>query len=339
MEDLSQVTDDGLETALKEGTARERRCCVAALSQLGEFDARGLPEAAGYPTLYAFCVGELGWSEHTAYERVQAARALRRLPGLGTLIEAGAVRLAAIVVLGPYLAYDNYEELLAEARGLGRKELETLAAALDPRPDIPDAVELAAAEGADAAAAAPREARDSVQALSAERVHFGFTGSVELRRKIERARALLWHKDPSGRLEAVIDTLADYYLDRKDPDRRTGLAARAPGSAAVGAGRAGAGRPDGSGRAEGAAPEDRPAAARSRLIPAAVKEEVWERDEGRCAYVSDGGRRCEERAGLEYDHIVPWVLGGRSDSAVNIRLLCRSHNQHAAARLGLGRAE
>ena len=351
MHGLSKETDDGLERRLKDGALLERRALVAALAQLQEFDARGLPQAAGYPTLYAFCVAELGWQENAAFERVQAARLLRRLPGLERLIEEGAAKLTALVVLGPYLQEDTCEELLAEARGLGRRDLEALAAALDPRPDIPDAVGpvtepgpgTGTEEGAARAERGPRTPeRDRVLALSAERVHFGFTGSVELRRKIERARALLWHKDPSGRLEAVIDSLADYYLDRRDPDRRTGLAARDPGAepAGSGAGSRGPGHPAGEGRGQGRAadiaPEDRLAAARSRLVPQAVKEQVWERDGGRCAYVSEGGRRCEERGGLEYDHIVPWALGGRSDSAVNIRLLCRAHNQWSAKRAGLG---
>lgn len=349
MEELSKETDDGLERQLKDGADEERRNLVAALARLSEFDVRGLAQAAGYPTLYAYCVGELGWQENTAFERVQAARLLRRLPGLGRLIENGGTKLTALVILGPYLQEDCYEELLAEAKGLGRRDLEALAAALDPRPDVPDAVEPVtdAASTADAATARGERglrARDCVKALSAERVHFGFTGSVELRRKIERARALLWHKDPSGRLETVIDSLADYYLDRRDPDRRTGLAARDPRAepAGAGPGSRGPGRPAGEGRGQGRAadiaPEDRLAAARSRLVPQEVKDEVWERDGGRCAYVAGGGRRCEARDGLEYDHIVPWALGGRSDSAVNIRLLCRAHNQWSAKQAGLGLA-
>jgi 5-methylcytosine-specific restriction endonuclease McrA len=68
-----------------------------------------------------------------------------------------------------------------------------------------------------------------------------------------------------------------------------------------------------------------------RHIPAAVKREVWERDEGRCTFVSESGRRCEERARLEYDHIEPVARGGEA-TAENVRLACRSHNQYAAER-------
>lgn len=64
-----------------------------------------------------------------------------------------------------------------------------------------------------------------------------------------------------------------------------------------------------------------------------VRHEVWQRDEGRCAFVSPDGVRCNETTWLEWDHIVPWALGGSSDDPANIRLLCRSHNQSEALRL------
>jgi hypothetical protein len=62
-----------------------------------------------------------------------------------------------------------------------------------------------------------------------------------------------------------------------------------------------------------------------------VKRTVWERDGGRCTFVSESGRRCEERAWLEYDHAEPVARGGQA-TAENLRLLCRAHNQHAAER-------
>jgi hypothetical protein len=64
---------------------------------------------------------------------------------------------------------------------------------------------------------------------------------------------------------------------------------------------------------------------RSRHVPAAVRREVYERDQGQCAFVSADGRLCEAKAFLEYDHVLPWAaLGGSSPD--NIRLLCRAHN-------------
>lgn len=301
------LTDDALEARLKELAETERNAVAEQLALLAEFDVRGLPEAGGLSSLYEYCVRELGLTESAAYERVRAARAAARWPQVAGEFREKKLSLAAVAVLAPLLNGSTAPELLAGARGMGRREAEDLAASLLPRPDRDDEV---------APSAPDRRERERIEALSAERVHFAFTGSTELRRDIERARELLWHKDPSGRLEAVVGAMADFYLDREDPDRRLGRSAQAP-------------------------PRDeaRLAAARSRLVPQAVKDEVWLRDGGACSFVSPAGLRCTARAGLEYDHIVPWVFGGRSDAAVNIRLLCRAHNTATARVAGVMEAK
>ena len=69
--------------------------------------------------------------------------------------------------------------------------------------------------------------------------------------------------------------------------------------------------------------------AASRHIPAHVKREVWQRDQGRCAFRSPSGVRCTERGALEFDHIRPFADGGAA-TVDNVRLLCRQHNQYEA---------
>ncbi len=63
---------------------------------------------------------------------------------------------------------------------------------------------------------------------------------------------------------------------------------------------------------------------RSRYIPAAVRREVWRRDEGCCSYVDvRSGRRCGSRYRLEIDHIVPFALGGTAELS-NLRVVCEA---------------
>lgn len=57
----------------------------------------------------------------------------------------------------------------------------------------------------------------------------------------------------------------------------------------------------------------------ARLIPSAVKQEVWKRDGGRCV-------ECGSTDNLHFDHIIPFSRGGSSLTAQNIQLLCARHN-------------
>jgi 5-methylcytosine-specific restriction endonuclease McrA len=64
-------------------------------------------------------------------------------------------------------------------------------------------------------------------------------------------------------------------------------------------------------------------------IPAAVRREVWSRDEGKCTWPLDSGGTCGSTLRLEIDHVVPRGRGGAS-TADGCRLRCKSHNQLAA---------
>ena len=54
--------------------------------------------------------------------------------------------------------------------------------------------------------------------------------------------------------------------------------------------------------------------------------EVWKRDGGRCVV-------CGETDELQFDHVLPYALGGTSLTAENVQLLCARHNLAKGARL------
>ena len=58
---------------------------------------------------------------------------------------------------------------------------------------------------------------------------------------------------------------------------------------------------------------------RRRIIPTAVKLEVWKRDGGKCVV-------CGASDELHFDHDLPFSLGGTSVTAANVQLLCARHN-------------
>jgi HNH endonuclease len=56
-----------------------------------------------------------------------------------------------------------------------------------------------------------------------------------------------------------------------------------------------------------------------RVIPTAVKLEVWKRDKGACA-------KCGSKQNLHFDHMIPYSQGGSSKDSKNIQILCAKHN-------------
>jgi hypothetical protein len=65
---------------------------------------------------------------------------------------------------------------------------------------------------------------------------------------------------------------------------------------------------------------------RGRLIPTAIKVEVWRRDRGRCVV-------CGATDELHFDHILPVAKGGTSVTADNVQILCARHNLEKSARI------
>ncbi len=60
-------------------------------------------------------------------------------------------------------------------------------------------------------------------------------------------------------------------------------------------------------------------------IPDKVKMFVWQRDQGRCV-------RCGSNESLEFDHIIPVVMGG-ANTARNLQLLCERCNREKGGNL------
>lgn len=160
-------------------------------------------------------------------------------------------------------------------------------------------VEEIAARLAPADAAPPPP--NALRQVGRERFELQVTLGRDAVDKLRLARDMLGHVVPSGDDAAVLDRALGALI--AELARRKFAAAESP-------------RP----------PRGTPAA--SRHVPAEVKRAVWMRDRGRCAFVGEAGRRCEERRFLEFDHVRPHAVGG-PPTAENLRLACRAHNAYA----------
>jgi hypothetical protein len=303
----------------------EREATAGLLAHLAELDARRLYRAAGFSSLFTYCCS-VHLSEPAAYNRIEAAR---RFPVVLPMLGEGALSLATVRLLSCHLTAENHRELLAAAAGKSKQEVEELLVGHFPRPEVPPLVRklpapralpapsaataLPALEAAVAIVTAnfhlasalplmqPTLARRPVlRPLAPDRYEIRFTASAQTREKLRHAQDLLRHAIPSGDLAEVIDRALTVLL--KELARKKFAATERP--------RAGRGTAPG-----------------SRDVAAKVRRVVGARDYGTCAFVSKSGKRCNERAFIEFDHIHPHGAGGEGTTQ-NIRLLCRAHNAY-----------
>jgi hypothetical protein len=143
---------------------------------------------------------------------------------------------------------------------------------------------------------------------AAPRYRVQFTMSREMHDTFRRVQELMRHRLPDGDPAVIFERALTLLLDHLEKQK---LAAAAKprnddGNAEPTTGRSG----------------------RTRYVPAAVRRDVWARDEGRCAFVGTHGR-CTERGFLEFHHVEPFAAGGET-TAGNLQLRCRSHNAYEA---------
>ena len=335
---VSRLSDDALVHELRESVVRDWSHTAREVALIAEVRRRRLYAAAGYPSMYQYCLGELHLSEDAAWKRLQVASAARECPAVLAALTEGRVHLSGLTQLSAHITPANVDELLAAATHKSKREIERLLADRFPKADLPAQVlpirqptaQLAAPEqgsvqmqtvaNTDSEPAPgqvgepvtpshiespPRPAEYArVAPLSPQRYGIQFTLDQAGHDLLRQVQDLLGHEVPRGDLAEVIVRALQAYAALLEKKKHA--ATKNPG------------RP-------------RRQIPGSRHIPAHVRRVVRKRDRGQCTYVSDSGHRCESRSDLEYNHVLEYARGGEA-TVSNIRLRCRAHNQHAAER-------
>ncbi len=353
---LFHLSDGALRRDLFAAVARSRAGTAMEVAHIGEFDARRLYAAEGYPSMHRFCVCELHLSEDAAFRRIQVARKAREFPAIFAMLADGRLHLSAVLLLSAHLTRETADRLLAAAEHRSKREIEQWLAERFPKDDVPEQVTPIPPATDDRPAAAvqagARESDGASDPVAAAACGPASTASAAPKiasilqpvamQGLQLAPERVGRREPFPRVTPLApERFAVQFTVSANVNERLQYAqallrSRIPA----------AGIPDVLAHAlEALIPQlekarfaatDRPrkqrVAARGRTIPAAIKREVWKRDGGRCAFVAGNGRRCSSRDALEFDHVQPVARGGRT-TAGNLRLLCRAHNQYAAGQV------
>jgi len=337
---VSRLSNDALIKELRESVAQDCPHTARQVALIAEVRRRRLYAAAGYPSMYRYCLGELHLSEDAAWKRLQVANAARECPAVLAALADGRVHLSGLTLLAAHLTPANVDELLAAATHQSKREIERLLAERFPKADVPAQVRaipqpsrlpaapeespmqlqpVVNAESEPApgqvgdpvipeqveAQTAPRPAQyGRVAPLAPQRYGVQFTLDQAGHDLLQQVQDLLGHEVPRGDLAEVFVRALKAYAALLEKKKHAATETPRP---------------------------PRRQKAGSRHVSAHVKRIVRKRDKDRCTHVNESGHRCEERSDLQYDHILEYARGGEATVA-NIRLRCPAHNRLGADR-------
>ena len=200
---LNDLSDDELLSGVELLLGSQRRLTALLLSYLAEVEERRLHLLAACSSMFDFCTARLGMSEGEAFRRITGARLARRFSVVLSLVESGKLHLSALCLLRDHLTEQNHRDLLQDACGKTKHQVEALIAARFPKPDVPSSIRklpepathavsaestsLPLGSAAGVMARAPLEVRQAsvrqarIQPLSAERYKVQFTAGAELK--------------------------------------------------------------------------------------------------------------------------------------------------------------
>jgi hypothetical protein len=294
---------------LSDLTGSINRETAELLRILGEIDERKLYLEQACSSLFSCLVERLNYAEGAAAKRIGAARAARRFPLVLDMVAKGDLHLAGVYTLAPHLTEENHRAVLERARGQSKRQIERLVVELSPKSEQPSLIRacppahrppspVLPPPGGAGLTIAPKPR--AVVPITPRRYQIRITVDEKTHGQLEKLQNLLAHqipdRDPAAVIAQALELLLRDTLVKKaaitDKPRKRRVGSRS-----------------------------------SRHIPAAIRRQVWQRDQAQCTFRDDQGRRCSAEKLLEYHHIEPWGKGGEH-SVAQITLRCRAHNQH-----------
>ena len=289
----------------------------AFLVALAEFDRRGSYRDLGYASLFDYLHRGLKLSRGAAHYRRSAAWLVGRFPEVLEPIQDGRLCFTTASILATVLTEENRAEVLPRFHGLSKQEALEVAAELKPRKVVPERMVVTKMERAAASE------RDDA------------TGRTEAAERVDLVEPAASWTDARQKVHlGELDAPRPVVVPMTATESRLHITVSREFLALLKKAKVGE-----SHRNPGASDEQvlklalealvEKQSKRKACVPARVKREVVQRDEGKCQWKLADGGICGSTLELEIDHVVPRGKGG-SDTIDNCRILCRGHNLEAA---------
>lgn len=341
---LKNISNEELTQRLEKLVRSERKITHLVLLHIIKIEERKIYAEMGFDGMYTYLTRGLGYSEASAYRRLQAARLLKQVPSVADKIESGALNLSQLTQVQKCLKEDakigvdtsikRTEEILESLQHKNTFETQkTLAVEFNQ----------------------PIQKTENLKPQADESVRIEVTLTAEQFQELEQAKSLLSHICPEGSWADIIGVLAKNYNQKKlgKNTEKTTHSVRAT-------------KPKSGQRKSGLmlmrqslhirgheickntdpknkekttqpvlATEPIYKSVPRKYISVHTKRELLTKANHCCEYVDPKTKKkCQSKSYLEIDHIHPVALGGEDDIK-NLRILCRSHNNLAARQYGL----
>src|SRR3989338_7200483 len=208
MNPLKSKSNEALVKELKELVSQERELLTQVLKHLKEVEERKYYLEMGFPSLFAFAMAELGYSEDEAHRRIQAMRLLRSVPQVEEKLNNGEISLTVASKVQGYfrneeknknLSRSEKLDFLKQFEGVSARDCDKKLAVIAPESSLP---------------------REMARIITEEKILLQFIADQELMRGIEKLKGLLFHQNPEVRLDKLFQKLVELGLEKYDPERR-----------------------------------------------------------------------------------------------------------------------
>ena len=285
----------------------EKSLTMRSLRVIGELELRRAAPSCGM-SVEKFAL-HIALTKDQYLKRSAASRTLRFIPEAKPLLESGEISLSHLAMISAKITRANRKVVLESIRGKSLREAKLFMSRVTPDGEL-----------------LPQE----------ETCELKLTLTKSQVALLERAREVLAAAGSVPTDAEIFMKAVGDLLTKRDPVRRAERAAAKHGAKGSDVGS----RTTSVENNDAAAPplpDDQTIAAAQhrpnivgRYIPAAVRHQVWLRDQGQCTHMHPDGSRCQEKMMIEFDHIDLYCRGGEH-SASNLQLKCRLHNNFAAA--------
>ena len=329
---LTELSNRELIGQLEKLVAQEKETTSEIIRNLAEVEIRKLHLELGYSSLFDYVTKGLGYSESAALRRIKVARAGAKVPQIFNYLAEEKVSLSALDVSSGVLIKEDGVKVLEELKGKTREEAECVAASFSPvtpqstKDKIKKIVISSPDPETDLFFQSEEFPTNSLRIRSGgklEKFKISFSVGEEFMEKLKRAQDLMFEGNPDDLLlENFFGEALDLYVQKHCPKeklkRREEREAKKEQQADT--------------EISSTSKDNTRSQPLTRYIPSAMRDKVLQKDNYQCSYVSLNGTRCRCKTTLEVDHIKPFGIGGKTELD-NLRVLCASHNLHAARKV------